>query len=191
VVNEVTHPIKVETFTSDKKVIAGAECKLTNDRQSTIMKSGDTVKVRRSSDDLNIACKHPHNPESTAKARAISRANGGMYGNILIGGGIGAIIDHNKGTAYTYPTWIQLVFDKALVFDRTAQKQEDQPTPATNLAASPAQVVKSGVKPGNTAKPELVSSQVVKSRVKPVSTSKSGLAPAIKAEDGKTELTGI
>jgi len=32
VVNEVTHPIKVETFTSDKKVIAGAECKLTNDR---------------------------------------------------------------------------------------------------------------------------------------------------------------
>jgi len=107
-----------------------------------------------------------------------------MYGHILIGGGRGAIIDHNKGTAYTYPTWIQLVFDKALVFDRTAQKQEDQPTPATNLAASPAQVVKSGVKPGNTAKPELVSSQVVKSRVKPVSTSKSGLAPAIKAEDG-------
>jgi hypothetical protein len=30
-----------------------------------------------------------------------------------IGGGIGAIIDHNKGTAYTYPTWVQRVFDRS------------------------------------------------------------------------------
>ncbi len=27
---------------------------------------------------------------------AISRANGGMFGNILLGGGIGAIIDHGS-----------------------------------------------------------------------------------------------
>jgi hypothetical protein len=33
--------------------------------------------------------------------RAISRANAGMAGNIIFGGGIGAIIDHNKGTAYS------------------------------------------------------------------------------------------
>jgi hypothetical protein len=36
--------------------------------------------------------------------------------------GLGAIIDHNKGTAYTYPTWVQLVFGKTLVFDRSAEK---------------------------------------------------------------------
>ena len=54
--------------------------------------------------------------------RAISRANAGMAGNIIFGGGIGAIIDHNKGTAYTYPTWIQLIFGKTLVFDRSAEK---------------------------------------------------------------------
>lgn len=41
-----------------------------------------------------------------------------MAGNIIFGGGIGAIIDHNKGTAYTYPTWVQLVFGQTLVFDR-------------------------------------------------------------------------
>ncbi len=46
----------------------------------------------------------------------------GMAGNIIFGGGIGAIIDHNKGTAYTYPTWIQLIFGKTLVFDRSAEK---------------------------------------------------------------------
>ena len=42
---------------------------------------------------------------------------------IILGGGIGAIIDHNKGTAYTYPTWIQLVPGKTLVFDRSDEKE--------------------------------------------------------------------
>jgi hypothetical protein len=53
-----------------------------------------------------------------------------MWGNLIIGGGIGAIIDHNKGTAYTYPTWVQLIFGKTLVFDRTTEK-EGQPTLGT------------------------------------------------------------
>jgi hypothetical protein len=39
---------------------------------------------------------------------------------ILFGGGIGAIIDHNKGTAYTYPLWIQIVMSKLISFDRRA-----------------------------------------------------------------------
>ena len=96
------------------------------------VKSGDSLQVRRSSKDLDIVCKDPANPD--ASARAISRANGGMWGNIILGGGIGAIVDHNKGTAYTYPTWIQLVFGQTLVFDRSAEK-EGQPTPGTEPAA--------------------------------------------------------
>lgn len=92
-------------------MITNAECKLTNDYGTVSVKSGDTVQVRRSSKDLDIVCKQADNPDATA--RAISRANGGMFGNIILGGGIGAIIDHNKGTAYTYPTWVQLVFGKA------------------------------------------------------------------------------
>ncbi len=42
----------------------------------------------------------------------------------------GAIIDHKKGTAYTYPTWIQMIFGKSLVFDRTGQK-DGQPVQGT------------------------------------------------------------
>ncbi|TQS97138.1 hypothetical protein EII98_12265, partial [Xanthomonas perforans] len=42
----------------------------------------------------------------------------GIWGNILIGGAIGAIVDHSKGTGYTYPSWIQLVFGQTLSFDR-------------------------------------------------------------------------
>ena len=119
IVNETTHPMKVETKTPEGKTVAGAACSWTNDYGSTAFKSGETIQVRRSSKDLDIACTDPQNPE--AKARAISRANGGIFGNIILGGGIGAVIDHNKGTAYTYPTWLQLTFGKTVVFDRKAE----------------------------------------------------------------------
>lgn len=133
VVNDSTHPVKLETRTQDGKLLSGAECKLTNDYGTVSVKSGDTTPVRRSSKDLDIACVHPQQPDATA--RAVSRANGGMWGNIILGGGIGAIVDHNKGTAYTYPTWMQLVFGKSLVFDRSNEK-EGQPTLGTEPTTS-------------------------------------------------------
>jgi hypothetical protein len=136
IVNETTHPMKLETKTEAGQAVSGAECKISNDYGTISGKSGETVQVRRSSKDLDIVCQHPSNPE--AKARAISRANAGLAGNILFGGGIGAIIDHNRGTAYTYPTWVQLVFGKTLVFDRSGEK-EGQPVvgaePSTTAAA--------------------------------------------------------
>ena len=84
------------------------------------VKSGDTLQVRRSSKDIDISCNSAEHGD--AQGRAISRANAGMAGNILFGGGIGAIIDHNKGAAYTYPSWVQLVFGQELTFDRSDEK---------------------------------------------------------------------
>lgn len=100
VVNDSTHPVKVETRNPAGELVSGAECQLTNDYGSVSLKSGDTTPVRRSSKDLDIVCKGAGQAE--ARGRAISRANGGMWGNIILGGGIGAVIDHNKGTAYTF-----------------------------------------------------------------------------------------
>jgi hypothetical protein len=134
VVNDSTQVIKLETKTATGNVINGAECKMSNDFGVTTAKSGETVQVHRSSKDLDIVCTHPDNPD--AVARAISRANAGMWGNIIIGGGVGAIIDHTKGTAYTYPTWVQLIFGKTLVFDR-ASESDSQPVSSTELTANP------------------------------------------------------
>ena len=133
VLNDVTHPMKVETKTESGAVVTGADCKLTNDYGVFAVKSGETTQVRRSSKDLAIECTSASNP--VAKGQAVSRANGGMFGNIILGGGIGAVIDHNKGTAYTYPLWVQLVFGKTLGFDRKADK-EGQP----NMGEAPAAV---------------------------------------------------
>ena len=125
-VNDSTHPVKIETRTISGATVSGANCKVTNDFGSTTVKSGDTSPFRRSSKDMDITCVQAGQPE--AKGRAISRANAGMAGNIIFGGGIGAIIDHNQGTAYTYPTWLQLVFGQTLVFDRRDEK-EGSPVP--------------------------------------------------------------
>lgn len=119
VLNDVTHPMKVETKTEKGEILAGADCKLSNDYGVFTVKSGEVVQVRRSNKNLDISCTHSANP--TASGEIISRTNGAMFGNILLGGGIGAIIDHNKGTAYTYPLWVQLEFGKSLVFDRRAE----------------------------------------------------------------------
>jgi hypothetical protein len=124
ITGDTTQPLKLETKTKDNQLISAADCVITNDYGSINAKSGQTSQIRRSSKDLDITCKHPQNPD--AVGRAISRANAGMAGNIIFGGGIGAIIDHNKGTAYTYPTWIQLIFGETLVFDRSDEK-EGQP----------------------------------------------------------------
>ena len=133
VVNDKTHPMKIETRTETGEMVAGADCTLTNDKASSTAKSGETTNVRRSSADLDIICKHP--TRSDAIAKAISRVNGGMFGNIILGGGIGAVIDHNTGNAYTYPSWVQLIFGQTLTFDRQNEK-EHQPVPPTPAAAA-------------------------------------------------------
>jgi hypothetical protein len=97
-----------------------------------MVKTPATVNVRRSSKHLQITCVKAG--DADGRGVAISRANAGMAGNIIFGGGIGAIIDHNKGTAYTYPQWIQVVMGKFLSFDRRAD-QDGQPNRGVEVAA--------------------------------------------------------
>ena len=49
------------------------------------------------------------------------------WGNIIFGGGIGAIIDHNKGNGYNYPDQLPVVMGKAVVVDRKDTGTEPKP----------------------------------------------------------------
>ena len=42
-----------------------------------------------------------------------------MFGNIIFGGGIGAIIDHNNGSAYEYPAFFQVQMGSTKLIDMT------------------------------------------------------------------------
>ena len=121
IVNDSTHPVRFETYAADGSEVKGMDCKYENDYGAQTVKTPGTAQVRRSSKDLQILCLKDGTAD--AKGTAISRANGGMAGNILLGGGIGAIIDHNKGTAYTYPEWMRLVTAKETTFDRRNDKE--------------------------------------------------------------------
>jgi hypothetical protein len=114
--NGTSGPIRVETIGSDGVAVAGAKCDLTNDYGTFSVVTPASVIVHRSSKDLQVTCKKDGLPDATANV--ISRTTGSMFGNILIGGGIGAIVDHSNGSAYNYPEWIKFVMGQFAIFDR-------------------------------------------------------------------------
>jgi hypothetical protein len=146
VMNETTHGVRVDTKQKGGTVVVGAECVATNDYGSTTFKSGTVQALRRSSKDMTIVCTQPG--ELPANGTMISRPNVALAGNIILGGVIGAVVDHNRGTAYTYPTWIDMVFGETLVFDRQLQKGD---TALAGVAAnSPAAMANAPVKSNST-----------------------------------------
>jgi hypothetical protein len=82
------------------------------------------------------------------RAAVVSETKGSMFGNILFGGGIGAIIDHNNGAAYEYPSFIQVVmgtFTKIEVpktnGEQTPQESNAPPAAAPSNSAAIAPTV--------------------------------------------------
>ena len=115
--------VKVETYSKNNTMIEGATCTAKNERGEWTAKTPGALVVHRSGQNLLVNC--AKEGEVSGVATVISRANGGMFGNILFGGGIGAIIDHNKGTAYSYPDWIRVIMGDNLVYDRKNNKENE------------------------------------------------------------------
>lgn len=134
--------IKVETLTATGQSIDGAQCQWSNDKGSATMASGQSALVRRSGANLSLRCDMAG--QATAKGQAISRANAGLAGNILIGGGIGAAIDVGTGAAYTYPTWIQLVFGEERLYDRGEHRDDSAATGTLVRPLAPVAVASAG-----------------------------------------------
>lgn len=114
-------PVAVATHTADGQPIEKASCSLKNDVGSWSVTSPGVVSVKRSAEDLMVECKKEGSSDGVA--RAVSRAAGGMWGNILFGGGIGAIIDHNKGTGYDYPNDVIVKMGQSVTIDRKDEKR--------------------------------------------------------------------
>jgi hypothetical protein len=96
-------------------------CKIKNDKGSQEAAAPSNVTVRKSNEDLEVTCKKEGMPDGLLKA--ISRAAGSMFGNIIFGGGIGALIDHSKGTGYDYPDQLPVKMGESVVVDRRSSNQ--------------------------------------------------------------------
>lgn len=125
-------PVSVTTKDDKGEYLEKAKCSLRNDKGTWDAESPAFVQVRRSSQDLLVECKKEGHPDGFL--RAISRAAGGMWGNIIFGGGIGAIIDHSKGTGYNYPNTLPVKMGQSVVVDRSESTKSVAETPDTASA---------------------------------------------------------
>lgn len=133
--------VSVETRTKDGKAVVGASCELTNSKGKWFVTTPGSVGIRRSNDDMLVLCnKEGHEP---GIANAVSDIKAGMFGNIIFGGGIGAIIDHTQGTAYEYPTLMQIILGASTKIENVqpgeageqpAKKPASEPAPAAAMA---------------------------------------------------------
>jgi hypothetical protein len=87
-----------------------ASCELQNDKGSWFIPiTPGSVMIHRSYGDLAVVCKKE---EKSGSTNVKSSAKGMTYGNILVGGLIGAAVDVGTGAGYDYPTMIHVPLTK-------------------------------------------------------------------------------
>jgi hypothetical protein len=126
ITSDKTQSLAITTHSADGKLVENAKCSLRNDKGNWEVETPGNITVHRSAEDIIIDCKKDGMPDGLA--RGISRAAGGMWGNIVFGGGIGAIIDHSNGSGYNYPDDISVKMGGSVIVDR---KDEGKKKPAT------------------------------------------------------------
>lgn len=85
---------------------SGAVCSLSNDKGTWhVASTPGSVVVNRAYGDLAVNCKKG---TKSGSATVKSSTKGMAFGNILAGGFIGAAVDCGTGSAYDYPTSIEV-----------------------------------------------------------------------------------
>lgn len=115
--------IAVFTYESDNKVLNGATCQLTNDEGSWTAVTPSSTMVHRSNKDLVVKCSKEGYSDGDANVVSDTKAN--MWGNIVFGGGIGAIIDHNNGSAYQYPATIRITMGESKIIQHEPETEQE------------------------------------------------------------------
>lgn len=136
--------VSVQTREQAGVEVTGAACELTNNKGKWFVTTPGSVMIHRSNDDMQVLCnKAGYEP---GRAAVVSETKGSMFGNIILGGGIGAIVDHNNGSAYEYPGFIQVLMGAFSKIE--APKAPDQPAqgaPTPPAAAMPSAKLASNV----------------------------------------------
>ncbi|MDQ8035160.1 MAG: hypothetical protein REJ50_24400 [Bordetella sp.] len=116
--------VRIDTVDQAGQPVSGATCELTNDRDTLILQSGQVAvkQLRRANGDMSIRCLATGQPP--AVGTAISRANAGLAGDLIMTSTLGVIVDAATAAMYTYPTWMQLVFGEERLYDRSGNRHE-------------------------------------------------------------------
>ncbi len=126
--------ISIMTKEQNGKEVSGVACDLSNKRGTWFLTTPGSVAIHRSNDDLQVTCKK--DGLEPGRVAVVSDTKGSMFGNILFGGGIGAIVDHSNGSAYEYPNLVQVVMGVFTKIDSPRKEQIENQNPMTGASSS-------------------------------------------------------
>ena len=99
-------PVTVTTVDTKGSIIHGADCSLTNARGVTYGKSGAPVTVKTDNTPLDVKCT---TPALSGEESIDNKLNPAVFGNILIGGLIGVIVDVSTDAASRYDRLVNVI----------------------------------------------------------------------------------
>lgn len=127
VIGEDTQPVSVDTPSCPQ-----ASCRLTNSQGTYFVKSTpETVVINKAYSDLMITCEKDGR---TANSVHVSQANGATFGNILLGGIPGALIDGGSGAGYDYQSYLVNSLKCSDSLHRTSTAPVSTGTPASSIS---------------------------------------------------------
>lgn len=97
---------KSQSVSIDTGDVKGATCELFNGKGRYVLNSPGTIVIGQSCDDLNYICRKKGYNE--IKGIIAFNHKGSTAGNLIIGGGIGYLVDVGTGAACKYPESISL-----------------------------------------------------------------------------------
>jgi len=131
IVNGNNQSVSVTTRSQGAQ-LAGATCKLTNDKGEWYALTPGSVTIRRSYNDLAVDCAYDGLDAGITNAKSTTK--GMVFGNLIFGGVIGAGIDIASGAAYDYPNVIHVDMGKASAFSLSVVKTVSLASPIARSA---------------------------------------------------------
>lgn len=101
-------PLSVQTI-QDGKEVSGVGCTLTNDAGKWFVTTPGSVTVQKSTGDMAVDCTKD---DLKGRENLVSKSNGAVWGNIILGGGIGYIVDRNTGAGFDYPNTVTVILSR-------------------------------------------------------------------------------
>lgn len=127
--------LSVQTRSKTGTQVAGANCKLSNDKGVWFLTTPGTTTVHRSMRDITLLCEKEGFEAGLLSSKSSTKPM--AFGNILFGGVIGAGVDIATGAAYDYPELI--VVEMGQVLEPAAQFEQSSKTVLVPAPATPSQ----------------------------------------------------
>lgn len=120
--------VSVQTKKGDQQ-LARVSCELQNSKGRWFVTTSRSVSIGRSNDDLQITCKKEGMDQGVLNV--LSDAKTAMYGNFPFGGIVGAVVDHNTGSGYEYPSLITVLMGEVSTIKSPSQTAQTNNEPTT------------------------------------------------------------